>query len=119
MTNPQKAKGTQAETAVVRWLHSLGLVTARRLPPAGANDVGDIDLEVLGVNIEVKNHARHDWPAWVDEAARETAHAGRPVVVVAKRRGKSSPSEWYAVLPLGMLVALLRGGEHRMKGREK
>lgn len=42
MGNPRKAKGTRAETKVVRYLEDHGFV-ARRLALAGSNDPGDIE----------------------------------------------------------------------------
>lgn len=51
--NPSKAKGTKAETAVVRYAQANGFPDAERLALHGANDIGDIRL-APGVILEVK-----------------------------------------------------------------
>ena len=103
----QRQKGTSFETAVVNWLAEQG-VAARRLPLAGTKDAGDIAVDALGLNLEAKNCRQLTLAAWVAEADAEAVHAGRPVLVVAKRVGKGSPGEAYVVTPLRVLVELLR-----------
>lgn len=102
----QRAKGTSFETAVVNWLAERG-VAARRLPLAGTKDAGDIAVDQWAVNLEAKNCRTLTLAAWVAEADAESVHAGRPVLVVAKRVGKGSPGEAYVVTPLRVLAELL------------
>lgn len=102
--NASKAKGTAAETALVRWFIEHGHPHARRNPPAGARDIGDIGgittAEGETVTVETKS--------WKDVAAAlrqgiaelevEKANAGTAHgVLVVKRRGVTDPGEWYAV----------------------
>ena len=51
--NASKAKGTKAETAVVRYAQVNGFPDAERLALHGANDIGDIRL-APGIILEVK-----------------------------------------------------------------
>ena len=115
--NRSKAKGTAAETALLRWLHSNDHPEATRNPPAGAKDVGDLtcdyadghprchrcypwDTQHPPLIIEVKNHANlataiNDGLAELDA---EMVNAGTTHgVLVVKRRGKGDPGEWLAI----------------------
>ena len=110
--NPSKQRGTAAETAVVRWLQAHGHPFARRNPPAGRNDIGDIGgvrvwarpasnwTETDPLVIEVK--AYKDLAAGINrgiaelEAEKTNAGTDRGVLIV-KRRGKGDPGEWLAV----------------------
>jgi hypothetical protein len=107
--NRSKAKGTAAETALLRWLQGVGH-TARRHPPAGTKDVGDIAVVKsvyvgnLGgsyeVTVEVKNmadvaRAINEGIAELD-AEKNNAGTGHGVLV-CKRRGKGDPGEWLAI----------------------
>lgn len=105
MANRSKAKGTAFETALVRYLQELGL-EAQRLPLAGNKDIGDIATG-LGFNIEAKNCKTLALSQWVAESDVESENAGRPVIVVAKRIGKTDPGEAYVVMPLRRLFRLL------------
>ena len=83
-----KAKGTAAETAVITYLREHGFPTAERRALHGTSDWGDV-AGVPGVVIEVKNCARVEIAAWVDEARAECQNAGAAYGVVwHKRRGK-------------------------------
>lgn len=98
-----KNKGTAWETAIVAYLHSLGLTTARRVTLTGANDQGDVHLgavdEPLTV-IEAKNEQRMAAAEYVDEANREAGRCkGAPLAVAwVHRRGKSSPADGYVIM---------------------
>ena len=110
MSNPSKRRGTDAEVKLLAWLHQNGH-RARRNPPAGTKDVGDLAVEMpyflpngsrasAEVVIEVKNHANlataiNDGLAELDA---EMANAGTDHgVLVVKRRGKGDPGEWLAI----------------------
>lgn len=103
----QRAKGTAAETAVVRYLQDHGFPHAERRALHGQNDMGDV-TGVGPVVLEVKNHAALDLAGWVKELEAEISNANANTgAVVAKRRGKTDAAAWYAILPFGDLVELL------------
>jgi hypothetical protein len=103
----QRAKGTAAETAVVRFLQDHGFPYAERRALHGTNDKGDITG--LGpVVLEVKNCQRLELSEWLHELEAEMYNARAETgAVVAKRRGTTDPAGWYAILPFGDLVELL------------
>lgn len=103
----ERAKGTAAETAVVRYLAEHGFPYAERRALHGTADRGDVTG--LGpVVLEVKNCARLELSTWLSELEREIVNArANTGAVVAKRRGKADPAGWYAILPFGDLVELL------------
>jgi hypothetical protein len=94
-----KAKGTAAETAVVRAYIAAGAVYAERRALSGVLDRGDV-AGVPGIVTEVKNVSRDGLPGWLDEAEAERVNAGADLGVVwHKRRGKADPLDW----PVSML----------------
>ena len=98
-----KQNGTEAETAVQRELVETWL-TVRRLPPAGANDVGDLDGVPLTA-VQVKRCKAMALASWVDEVEKQAANAGKPLfVVIHKRPRKGSPADWYVTMPLKVWV---------------
>lgn len=100
----QRAKGTAAETAVVRYLQDNGFIHAERRALHGTNDKGDI-TGIPGVVIEVKNHAKLTLAEWVKELQQEMVNANADFgFVVAKKKGTTNPAEWYAVMPLEILL---------------
>lgn len=93
-----KAKGTAAETAVVRFLRAIGFAQAERRTLNGTQDRGDI-AGLPGIVIEVKNCSRQELAAWVEEAERERANDGASLGVVwHKRRGKADPRDWFVTM---------------------
>jgi len=109
MSNPSKAKGTKAESALVAYLNELGY-TAERRALGGMFDKGDIVVaELPHVVFECKAVARIELAQYVEELRTEMANAGASVgVLVVKRRGKSNPGEWYWFVqsPAELMVAL-------------
>jgi hypothetical protein len=105
-----KAKGTAAETAVVRFLQANGYPHAERRALAGNQDRGDI-AGIPGLVLEVKAAARMELAAWVDEASIEAIHphGGEADVPVVwhKRRGVASPGGWYVTMDGWAFLALL------------
>ena len=98
-----KARGTAAETAVVRYLSSLGIPAERRALK-GAADEGDVWLWHGRVVIEVKS--RRTRPSdeeiarmW-QEAMREADRVPQcdVALLVLKRPGKTNPALWWAVM---------------------
>lgn len=103
-----KAKGTAAETAVVRYLQSAGFAQSERRALNGDQDRGDI-AGLPGVVIEVKNCARQELPGWVAEAERERDNDRATLGVVwHKARGRSNPADWFVTMSGAQFAALLR-----------
>jgi hypothetical protein len=110
MANPSKAKGTAAETALLRWIGERPGLVAYRNPPSGNKDVGDLTVGRVGfgqfgefnprIVVEVKNMA--DLARAINEglaeldAEKNNAGTGHGVLV-CKRRGKGDPGEWLAI----------------------
>ena len=104
----QRAKGTAAETAVVKYLQANGFPHAERRALHGTADKGDI-TGCGPVVFEVKNHAKLDLAGWLKELEIEMTNANVDTgVVVAKKRGTTDPGEWYAVLPFAVFASLLK-----------
>jgi len=102
-----KAKGTAAETAVVRFLRAAGFEQAERRTLNGVHDRGDI-AGIPGVVIEVKNCARDQLPAWIGEAERERDNDRADLGVVwHKRRGTTDPGRWFVTMSGDQFAALL------------
>ncbi|MFJ8555282.1 hypothetical protein [Streptomyces sp. NPDC093676] len=103
-----KAKGTAAETAVVRYLRDAGFVGAERRTLNGKHDRGDI-AGIPSTVIEVKNCARQELPGWVAEAETERDNDGATLGVVwHKVRGRSNPGAWFVTMSGDQFVQLLR-----------
>ena len=108
MVNRSKAKGTTAETAVVRFLQAIGFPYAERRTLNGTHDRGDI-AGIPSVVIEVKNCARQELPAWIAEAERERDNDNATLGVVwHKRRGTTDPAKWFVTMSGAQFAALLR-----------
>ena len=108
----QRAKGTAAETAVVRYLQQNGFPHAERRALHGTADKGDI-TGCGPVVFEVKNHKTLDLAGWIKELEAEMVNAKVDTgAVVAKKRGTTDPGEWYAILPFRILVGLLIEAGH-------
>lgn len=104
----QKQKGTAAETAVVKYLRDHGFPYAERRALTGNYDQGDI-TGCGPVVFEVKNHKTLDLAGWIKELIVEVENATAiSGCVVAKKRGTTNPGDWYAVLPFGWFVELLK-----------
>jgi hypothetical protein len=103
-----RRKGARAELAVAKWLrdHGWEAVTTRA---ASGTQRGDDLVTDTGLSWEVKDHGKFELSSWLDQAAGNAG--GRPAVVLAKRRGRGSPDDWYAVMSGRDLLRLLRG-EH-------
>lgn len=124
MTNP---KGTQAETAVVRYARLAGFPGADRLTKTGAKDRGDVGL-CPGVIVEVKNlltaGKRGPTPAqmvdWMNQTEKERSNAGAELgILIVKREGTTDVGRWWAFLPVDDLVRLVTGkGSTLMRANE-
>ena len=108
MSNPAKAKGSQAERAVVAWLKANGYKYADRRLAGASLDKGDIS-GVPGVTIEIKNHAKLDLAGWVAELEIEMKNDDAWTgTVIHKKKGKGDVGEWYATMPAKVWLALLK-----------
>lgn len=99
MANPSKAKGTAAETAVVKYARENGFPLADRLTLTGRYDRGDIGL-CPGVIVEVKHHAtysRTDIEEWQRETFREQMNANASIgILVIRPPQQAKPQNWVA-----------------------
>lgn len=118
MSSASKRKGSAFENEIVQYIRDHGFPYAERGVAGAADDIGDI-IGTPGVVWECKNQKTMTLAAWVDELivelgnqrARYVRSPALPAVVGAvihKRRGTTSPSEYYATLPLSMYVYLLK-----------
>lgn len=118
MSNPSKAKGTQAETALVNYARIHGFAQAQRLTLSGNQDRGDVIL-CPGLICEVKAHkvwSDLDIDQWLQETETERVNMetwynrgsefrddfGRPAVpfrafLVIRRPGKTDPAKWWVI----------------------
>lgn len=117
MSAANKAKGSRFESEVCDALQSRG-VRAKRLPRAGANDIGDAAFPLLTggtVVLEIKNRRSIDLAKFIEEAVVESANyenkypAEYPAfgAAVVKRRQKNVMDS-YVVMPLDEFIDLLR-----------
>ncbi len=103
-----KQKGTAAETATVKYLREHGFPYAERRALHGTADKGDI-TGCGPIVFEVKNHAKLDLAGWIKELEAEMVNADVQLgAVIAKKRGTTNVGDWYAVLPVRVLVELLK-----------
>ena len=105
-----KAKGTATETTFVNYLQVIwGLWNVERRRLKGSADEGDI-AGWPGVCVEVKSGARLDIAGWLSELAVEVENAhARTGFVAVRPKGHPNPTDWFAVLPLPVLLELMRG----------
>lgn len=109
----QRAKGTSAESACVKWFIANGYPLARRQALAGALDKGDVYVDERLV-AEVKSYsggASVGQPSpgvlasWMLEAATEAHNAGAQIgLLVVKRAGTTDPGKWWAYIPCSTLT---------------
>jgi hypothetical protein len=100
-----RRKGNKAEQAVAKLLRDRGWQARTSRSVQGVQGGPDIITD-CPLAIEVKDQARMELAAWLDQAVAQAD--GRTPVVVHHRRGKGNPAEWYATLRVDDLLALLR-----------
>ncbi len=106
--NPSKAKGTAAETAVVRYLHEEGFPQVERRTLSGSYDRGDV-AGLTGIAVEVKACRTMALGSWVDESQVEKVNAeARIGVVWHKRIRHSNPGDWFVTMTGADFVQLLK-----------
>lgn len=109
-TSRSKAKGTAAESAVVKAAQAAGF-TAQRCALAGGRDVGDVHVQHGQIVIEVKAGKAAEsasialCQAWWAETAAEADRVPQCdlAVLVVKRRGVGNPRGWRAFVRMGEL----------------
>lgn len=103
--NSAKRKGTQFEVDVVQFLRTHNH-DARRNPPAGRNDIGDIGG--LRWTLELKATKRIDLAGGMNEAEKEAErnHTRRYALIV--KRSRRPIGEAYVVMPLKVFVEIAR-----------
>lgn len=108
MSSASKQKGSAHERAVVEYLKANGWKHAERRLAGDKNDRGDI-AGVPGIVLECKNEKRIDLAQYMREleveVANDKADAGAAIV---KKRGTTDVADYYAVMPVYMLVHLLK-----------
>ncbi|GAA2609751.1 hypothetical protein SMC26_39535 [Actinomadura fulvescens] len=120
MSNPNKRRGTEWETAGTRFLRAEvpDGDDIRRVAQTGRLDIGDVHAAPFA--LEFKNTAKLELAAYVDQAEAEAHNAGLPFgAAVVKRRGKG-PGAGYVVLSLATfarLLAYLRANTPADRGR--
>lgn len=106
-----KQKGTSAESAFVKNERVLELFPhVERRALSGVNDMGDVSGAV-GLVFEIKNHKAYKFPEWLKETEVEriNAKADYGVLVVKPNGiGLNSVDQWWAVMPMGAMLNLLR-----------
>ncbi len=107
MANPSKAKGTDWEMRVLRFLASYGL-DVQRMPPAGSLDVGDLQLTDKDGDrwvIECKATKAIDLAGGMNELRVEQQRAGAPFGALIIKRRNHDTSRGYVVIDLGDFAA--------------
>lgn len=108
MSSASKQKGSAHERAVVEYLKANGWKHAERRLAGDSKDRGDI-AGVPGVVFECKNEKRIDLAQYMREleveVANDKADTGAAIV---KKRGTTDVADYYAVMPMYMLVHLLK-----------
>lgn len=94
--NKNKAKGTAAETAFVRYLQQVGIPAERR-SLSGNKDKGDVS-GIPGVVIEIKSGHTLKIPQWLKEleAEMENAKAEKGFLVI-KPKGIGKVEKWWVI----------------------
>lgn len=116
MANPNKARGTRWETAVVNFLR---LRTGRDVPVFRPRQEGHADSGDVHVDADFVLQCK-DWERWsrgdlfnfVDDAQLQAIHAGRPwgAACVKRRRGKGSTGSvetGLVVMPLDIFAEIV------------
>lgn len=108
-----KAKGTAAETAVVKALQRLGWPHTERRALSGNVDKGDI-TGIPGICIEVKDAKTWTLAAWMRETETERRNAGADygiLVIKAPRVGHDHAEGWLTVMDQAAAFAMVIGAQ--------
>jgi hypothetical protein len=110
VTNPNKAKGTRWETAIVKalsafWRGRHGLKPYRPAQ-SGPKDTGDIH-GLSPFVIQAKDDRAFRISEWLDAAVKQAHHAGEPFGVVVVKRPRRPVGEAYSIVRLSDLASLI------------
>lgn len=100
----ERRKGNDAERAVVHVLRDWGWEAITSRSSNGTQDGMDI-ISDCPLAIEVKNQVKLDLSAWTKQAAENALD--KVPVVWHKKRGESSPENWYVTMEGVELMKLL------------
>lgn len=101
-----KAKGRETENLAVDYLRDNGVTHAERRRLNGSFDQGDV-TGWPGVCVEVKSGAALNPQQWLRELAAEMANSHSSTgFVMVRPRSKPDPGDWFAVVPMPVLMAL-------------
>ena len=115
MVNRPKAKGTSAESAIVKYAQANGFAGAMRPALAGTYDIGDVWLEP-GPTIIIESKIVAGAPAmgqppkamfdaWWGQTCTEAHNARANVgLLVVKRKGTTNPGRWWCWMPGTLIV---------------
>lgn len=115
MSNPQKAKGTRWETAVVRFLRDAGIY-AYKPRQEGWKDVGDIHAPPFTLQAKDWKDVLGALREGTDGARVQRVNAGLPFGAAVIKRARRPVEDAYVVIRLGDLPDLIRAviaGEQR------
>lgn len=117
MTTRQKAKGSAFEREIVHWLRDNGFPYAERGVAGATDDIGDI-IGTPNLVWECKNQKAMNLSQWVNELEEEIRNQENRYVtasglhvtgaVIHKRRGTTSPGEYYATTTLSRWTRLVK-----------
>ena len=110
MANPQKAKGTRWETAVMRFLRDAGLYAVKPRQE-GFKDVGDIHAFPFVVQAKDYTDLLAGIRAGVDGYQVQRANARLPFAVAVVKRARKPVEDAYVVLRLGDLPDLIKAAQ--------
>jgi len=108
-----RAKGTSFESEIVKILNEDGFPEAHRPGPINW-EFGDIDG--IPIVLEAKNQQTMALAAWMKQAEIASEKAGKPFVVVHKRRGKNARKA-YATQDFDSWLVLLRAYDYCVKNQ--
>lgn len=107
MSNPQKAKGTRWETAVVRFLRDRGLY-AYKPRQEGFRDVGDIHVPPFVLQAKDWKDVLGALREGTDGARVQRVNAGLPYGAAVIKRARRPIEDAYVVIRLGDFPDLVR-----------
>ena len=107
MSNPNKAKGSRWEAALVTFFREHGFLEVARIRGAGTKDEGDLG-GLRSFALEAKDHAKPDYHAFVRQAKCEASNAGKPFGVAIQKKRRAPTEEALVVMDLETFVRLLK-----------
>lgn len=102
MSTKSRARGTETESKVVKYLKQEGFHLTDRRVPNGRFDRGDI-TGIEGVCIEVKGDRSNKISAWRKETVTEAANAGAGMYLLVVRVDYKPVERWEVHVPWNLL----------------